>query len=270
MRVAPRIEELVAKACRRKARERYQTAREVAAEIEAIARETNWVATHAEVAACIETLAGSALRRRRERIADALAHAEQAPEGRRVMRSAAPPPFRDHNSGGSGGEQKPEPAAVLRRNVATDAAPVVATPGRPLPRSALLLAGVLATAAIVATWLWRRSDSRSPAEDEAPGASPPAPHAGLDPHGSRPIPMSSPPPPVVLPAVPPSPNTAPESGAPQRPKPGGPTASPPIRAAPRPKTTSPPLVAPVTPVSPPDRTPPAPDGVTRKNPYRNP
>ncbi len=67
--VAPRIEALVARACAKQPEDRFGSAREMADAIEQIARDTGWLATHAEVALMLEELTGAELAERRSRLA---------------------------------------------------------------------------------------------------------------------------------------------------------------------------------------------------------
>ena len=66
--VAPAVREFVARACARDARTRFQSAREMAAVLEELERQGS-MASHAEVAACVERLLGERLRERRAAIA---------------------------------------------------------------------------------------------------------------------------------------------------------------------------------------------------------
>jgi hypothetical protein len=68
--LAPELVAFVARACARDPGERYQSAREMGAVVEAFDRQAGWVASHAEVAACVERLLGARLRARRAAIAD--------------------------------------------------------------------------------------------------------------------------------------------------------------------------------------------------------
>lgn len=73
VRIAPQIEDLVMRACDPEPKLRFQSARAMADEIEVMARETGWVASHADVAALVEELIGADLARRRERTASIVA-----------------------------------------------------------------------------------------------------------------------------------------------------------------------------------------------------
>lgn len=70
--IAPQIEQIVARACQAEASERYPTAREMMDAIEAIGRDTGWIASHAEVADFVDALMGVDLARRRDRVAELL------------------------------------------------------------------------------------------------------------------------------------------------------------------------------------------------------
>lgn len=69
MSIPPQIAAIIAKATAADHRERYQNARAMSEDIEQLARETGWVATHAEVAQLVDSLLGADLRRRRELLA---------------------------------------------------------------------------------------------------------------------------------------------------------------------------------------------------------
>jgi eukaryotic-like serine/threonine-protein kinase len=70
LELAPEIRELVATACARDPRERFSTAREMAAVIERFDRERGWVASHHEVADLVQRLLGRRLQARRDFIAE--------------------------------------------------------------------------------------------------------------------------------------------------------------------------------------------------------
>jgi eukaryotic-like serine/threonine-protein kinase len=72
LRVAPEIVDLVGKACAGTVAARFQSAREMAAAIEALGRDRGWLATHHEVSEWVDGLIGTDLSRRRERIASLL------------------------------------------------------------------------------------------------------------------------------------------------------------------------------------------------------
>ena len=78
--MAPAIEAIVAKACRRDPRERWANAREMAEAIERVGRDTGWIATHAEVAALVERLAGRELAARRDALVGKRATEQRALE----------------------------------------------------------------------------------------------------------------------------------------------------------------------------------------------
>ena len=79
--VAPAIEDIVARACRRDPAARFPTARAMLEAIEELGRHTGWIASHGEVAALVEELVGRELAARRAAVARARgrlagAHAE--------------------------------------------------------------------------------------------------------------------------------------------------------------------------------------------------
>ena len=70
--VAPEIVDLVGRACARDVTARFQSAREMAAAIEALGRDRGWLATHHEVTQFVDGVVGTDLSRRREHIASLL------------------------------------------------------------------------------------------------------------------------------------------------------------------------------------------------------
>ncbi len=76
--VAPPIEALVARACHLDPEQRFPTARAMLEAIEALGRDTGWIASHAEVAELVEALAGRELAARRAAVARASASATHA------------------------------------------------------------------------------------------------------------------------------------------------------------------------------------------------
>jgi hypothetical protein len=66
--IAPAIEAVVARACHRDPAARFPTARAMLEAIEEIGRHTGWIASHAEVAALVDELAGRELAARREAV----------------------------------------------------------------------------------------------------------------------------------------------------------------------------------------------------------
>jgi serine/threonine-protein kinase len=67
--VAPEIRDLVARACAPEARSRFQSAREMLASLQHFERKQGTLASHAEVASCVERLLGARLRERRATLA---------------------------------------------------------------------------------------------------------------------------------------------------------------------------------------------------------
>lgn len=87
--IAPAIEAIVAKACARDRDARYASARAMLEAIEDVGRRTGWIASHAEVAALVEELAGGDLDARRDAIAKARApHVTTEREAERAPSSA--------------------------------------------------------------------------------------------------------------------------------------------------------------------------------------
>jgi serine/threonine-protein kinase len=83
--IAPAIEELVARACHKQPAQRFATAREMLEAIEDIGRHTGWVASHGEVAALVEDLAGRSLAARRAAVARARVRDPVTPEANAAM-----------------------------------------------------------------------------------------------------------------------------------------------------------------------------------------
>ncbi len=69
VQIAPQVSAVVERACALDPANRFQTAREMADAIEAVGRNTGWIASHAEVASYLDELIGVDLGRRRERVA---------------------------------------------------------------------------------------------------------------------------------------------------------------------------------------------------------
>jgi hypothetical protein len=67
--IAPAIEAIVARACAREPAARFPTARAMLEAIEELGRHTGWIASHGEVAALVEDLAGRELAARRATVA---------------------------------------------------------------------------------------------------------------------------------------------------------------------------------------------------------
>ncbi len=83
--VAPQVERIVMRACALDPADRFQSARDMADAIEAVGRDTGWIASHGEVAQFLDGLLASDLAKRRERIAEALASQDD-----RVTHTALP------------------------------------------------------------------------------------------------------------------------------------------------------------------------------------
>jgi serine/threonine protein kinase len=152
IRIAPKVDALVAKACDPDPAERFQTAREMADAIESIGRETGWLASHGEVATYLETLLGTELRQRRERIALLM---DQMRERAPVHESVAPPPDRPERTERL---ESHEDDTTRPRLVVASAE----TAAMPLPlgrrRSRVIALGAAAAAlAAAGAWAWARS-----------------------------------------------------------------------------------------------------------------
>ncbi len=231
MEVAPRIEELVARACHRHRSERFPTPRAMMAEIEAIARETGWAASHAEVGECVEALAGTDLERRRTFISERLRDVTsiRPPSGSEAIPLVTPAstgPSRDDSAG-------PTAIPIQRSRLG-------------VPFAIVGMIGLALAGAGVTHWV-TTSASASSAPTRQSSAEAPRPSISEE-HSSAPVPSSSVPPPVpeasqkttARPAIPPPTGTRRKA----------PSAPPPATG---------PLVAP----------PPTSDGISTRNPYRH-
>lgn len=96
MGIPPQIEQLVATAVHPDRTQRYPSARAMADDIERLARQTNWVATHAEVAQFLEARLGAELRERRAKLARYLEMDEHA-AARRALDSQADGALQPHS-----------------------------------------------------------------------------------------------------------------------------------------------------------------------------
>ncbi|HVU04098.1 MAG TPA: protein kinase [Polyangiaceae bacterium] len=141
IRIAPQVDALVAKACDPAPERRYQSAQEMATAMEAISRETGWLATHGEVATYVEELIGSELRARRDQVARFV---EEERKAAPVHESVAPPPM------------VMEPTRPRKRPEAREAAGPVEVPvNRGRTGTIAVLAGGAALLGAGALWLTR-------------------------------------------------------------------------------------------------------------------
>jgi serine/threonine-protein kinase len=91
--VAPQVDELIARACDRDPRRRYQSAREMAAVLERFDREHGWLASHAEVGALVEDVLAPDLVYRRRRVSRVVqGELGVAPTESEVVSAPASPP----------------------------------------------------------------------------------------------------------------------------------------------------------------------------------
>jgi hypothetical protein len=238
--VAPAVREFVARACTRDARARFQSAREMAAALQELERHGS-MASHAEVAACVERLLGERLRERRAAIARLAPDLAGTPtstplELRRTVR--------DPHQG--------VPASELRLRASPRAeapvrpASIVATEPRRLRR--LIVPALLVTLIALALGISLRSPERPPGAPQLVVSDPPlaptvrsAEARATEAHLPEPL---------VVPAEPAPPARMPRAAA--------------RRPTPEPKRT--PLVADPATVTPLPAS--APSGIARKNPYR--
>jgi serine/threonine protein kinase len=246
--VAPAVREFVARACARDPRARFQSAREMAAVLQELERDGS-MATHAEVAACVERLLGEPLRERRAAIA------RLAPE-LAGTRSSAPLELRrtvrDPHPSTPASEQRLR-AAPAAEGAATPAAKQAATPD---PKSAaeprrvrtfIVPAVVLAVIAL-ATGVLLRAPERPPGAPKLVASE--LPTTPTSRAAEARAPEAHPPEPLVIPA---------DSAPPART-----SRAPAQRRAPQ-ITRLPPAPPPAAVPAPADT---APSGIARKNPYR--
>lgn len=253
--VAPQIAEIVERACAPDPAARFQTAREMAERIEAVGRDTGWIASHGEVARFLDALLAKDLARRRERIAEALASLED-----RVTHTEIP--LVVQRPGG------PETPAAWTGDPDTE----VTVPLRRGPPAALI-GGVALLAAAGAGLAWAASTPR--------GAADPVRSAASDtttPEGAAPEPSARRPTSVHHRDAAPSADAA-TSASSRAPAPRPPEPAPPrseARAAPAPAATPAPeapapALAPAPAAAPAalqdPGEPPAP-GISKANPYR--
>ena len=93
--VAPQLEAIVQKACEPDVSKRFQSARQMADEIERVGRGTGWIAVRGEVIETMTSLMGAELDRLKQRIAEAVSGATEPPAGTavdgKVLVSSKPP-----------------------------------------------------------------------------------------------------------------------------------------------------------------------------------
>lgn len=262
VRVAPQIEALVMRACDPDPRERFQSARIMADDIEAMARETGWVASHGEVAELLDDLIGSDLSRRRERVASVVASLPKPDAHSEKTHRSVPP-----------NDVVPEPTRrVSRADDETRALPVAV---RKVPLTILIGAGAVVLAGASYFAIGRANGDKANAPD--PSASAPSaaklgaerePAASSPQHTSFEPPTSAPVPERVVQQI----DSLPLEDSPATPSSaarGAPSKSLKLRAEPRAE----PAIRPVSPPPPASpvvapAAPRAPDGISKSNPYR--
>ncbi|HSU37916.1 MAG TPA: protein kinase, partial [Polyangiaceae bacterium] len=246
--VAPAVRDFVARACARDPRARFQSAREMAAVLQELERH-GAMATHAEVAACVERLLGERLRERRAaiaRLAPELAGTRPSTplELRQTVRDPHPsmPASEQRLRAAPAAEGAAPPAA---KQAAAPAPKSGAEPRR--VRTFIVPAVVLALIALATGVLLRSPEPPPGAPELVANELPATPTSRVA--AARP-PEAHPPEPVVIPAEPaPPPRTS---------------RAPAHRRAPQ-ATRLPPAPAPAAVPAPLDT---APSGIARKNPYR--
>lgn len=201
-KVPPQIDELLARACATDRGARFGSAAEMSEAIEAVGRETGWVASHREVAELVERLAGRELERRRERIAQ------------RDRELAQPTPTSSNGGAGEGTYAIPLARVASGKGAARSA------------RARWAVLAVLGASALVGVGLaWR--DARTAATAASFAATPELPHpaalasAPASP-ATEPVPAPAPAPssePSVRPAPSSSEPAAPRSAATRAPSP---------------------------------------------------
>ncbi len=88
--IAPAVEAIVARACERDPAARFPTARAMLEAIEELGRHTGWIASHGEVAALVEDLAGRELAARRATVARSRGLSGSAPNTPRATAVTVP------------------------------------------------------------------------------------------------------------------------------------------------------------------------------------
>ncbi len=118
VRVAPQLEELIARACARDPEQRFPSARAMLEALDDIGRQTGWLATHSEVGQLVEQLEGDRLDQLRRYIASTYEGSAPRP----VMHSGVrtlPPPASTSSLAGFLEETQPgaelEPLPLVRR-----------------------------------------------------------------------------------------------------------------------------------------------------------
>lgn len=94
----PQLDGLVAKATHPEPQARYESARSMARAIEALGRDTGWLATHSEVAEWVRELVSHDLGERRQAIVNAKERKAGRAELREAEPAASPPPIRSRKS----------------------------------------------------------------------------------------------------------------------------------------------------------------------------
>ena len=234
--VPPQLDAIIAKACSYDPSKRYQSAKEMADAIEAMGRETGWIASPSDVASFVESLLGVDLERRREHIVAALARRQSSAAQADTLLAKAPAALTG-------------PLAFTMTNEGPSARRRWIAPALVLGAGALVGAGLLVRARQV----------EQPVESPAPSV------LALS---SEPSPL--PPPPA--PEVPtPSATAAAATAEPPQALPARRRQAPAEKrsADPAPQPVAPlPELAPPKPPEPAAERPPKLDGITRKNPYR--
>lgn len=229
LEIAPAIEEIVSRACRRDPAERFASAREMLQAIEELGRHTGWIASHGEVAELVEQLAGRELRARRAAITRA-----------RGGEARPGTPREDGTPSASVGRARPAPRRVGVGGVVIAAG------------AAALLAGAVALL-VIGRGPGRERDQGAGARTE-PTAAAPATASGAATATAAPV------------ATPLASASGTSSAAPQETRPTG---APPAASAASPRRAATPPKASASVPSPPAPSPPAaPPGITTANPYR--
>ncbi|APR75042.1 serine/threonine protein kinase [Minicystis rosea] len=134
--IAPALEAIVARACRRDPNERYASAHEMLIAIEELGRHTGWIASHGEVADIVAQLAGKELAARRAELSRA----------RGSLTNEATPP-----------------ATLVER-------PAPERPRRLRAIASTAIAALLVTTVTALVWAWRRPPAPTPAAAVGPAS----------------------------------------------------------------------------------------------------
>ncbi len=163
-KVAPRLGGIIERACERDPDRRYQSAASMIADLEALARETGWIASQNDVGQYVQSLVGVDLERRRELVATRLS----LPVGNVAQTQDGLPALATADALGDGLDTAAIPLvtpSVSPRGKDESEFEIPVTGRSPL-WVAIASAGLLAVAATTIGFLWVRNNA---SETETPG-----------------------------------------------------------------------------------------------------